>query len=500
MSKESTRKMVTVTLTSIGGSRGQSFASLRQLGLLLPIAILCGCRVGPAYKPPAIALAPYHNTPDIVASASTAPAPALDHWWLGFQDATLTDLVERALAQNLDLAASYARVEQARAMVRSTAANRKPNVGLVADDSAIRQSLESPFGRYADLFPEFHRNQNYFDLGVMSTWEVDIFGELRHAAAASRDEEQAAEAQRLGVRISIAAETADAYLQIRGVQRRLAFAREQISTDEHLVQLVSQKRSAGVASDRELAQAEALVSQAKASVFPLQVILESQLNRLDVLLGVQPGTNAGRLKEPAEVPQVPSIASSLDAGSLLRRRPDLIAAERKLAASNERIGQAIAGYYPSLSLTALLGNQAINPAGLFKEAGFQPTAVAGIRWRLFDFGRVDAEVRQAKGVNAESLAAYRSAVLRATEEVEDSLNALAESEQRGNEVSVEITALQRVRDRSNEAYQAGVIALTDVLDADRQLLIARDELAQSQEDATRAAVSSFRALGGGWTP
>jgi outer membrane protein TolC len=137
---------------------------------------------------------------------------------------------------------------------------------------------------------------------------------------------------------------------------------------------------------------------------------------------------------------------------------------------------------------------------MFREKAFQPTAVAGLRWRLFDLGRVDAEVKQARGANAEALVQYRSSVLRATEDVEDAFNALAQSESGRDEIVREISSLQRVKDLSEQSYKAGVIPLTDVLDADRQLLVAKDDLASTRELAARAAVSSFRAKGGGWTP
>jgi NodT family efflux transporter outer membrane factor (OMF) lipoprotein len=311
---------------------------------------------------------------------------------------------------------------------------------------------------------------------------------------------QAAEAERLGTRVSVVAEAADAYMQIRGTQVRLAFAQDQIATDDHLLRLVAQRKGAGVASDRELAQAEALLAQAKATVPSLNVILESQLNRLDVLMGAQPGTYAAELSAATDIPAVPGIANALDASDLLRRRPDIVAAERRVAASNARIGQALAEYYPNISLSALLGNEAISPGDLFRARAFQPSAVAGLRWRLFDFGRVDAEVKQARGANAEALVQYRKSVLRATEDVEDAFNALAQSESRSREVSQEVASLQRVKNLSEQSYRAGVIPLTDVLDADRQLLIAKDDLASSRETAGRAAVSSFRALGGGWNP
>jgi NodT family efflux transporter outer membrane factor (OMF) lipoprotein len=462
--------------------------------------LMTGCSVGPRYKQPVTKLQPYHNAPAIESRAATPPAPSLDTWWTGFNDPMLTKIVERALAQNLDIAASFTRVEQSRAATQEAGARRKPYVDLEADNTSFRQSLESPIGRYATAFPTFDRNQSYLDLGIGATWETDIFGSLRRGAEAANAEEQAAEAERLGTRVSVVAEAADAYMQIRGAQVRLAFAREQIATDEHLLQLVLQRKNAGVASDRELAQAEALLAQARATVPQLNIILEAQLNRLDVLMGVQPGTYAAELRAPMDIPAVPGIASTLDASDLLRRRPDIIAAERKIAASNARIGQALAEYYPKISLSALLGNQSINPGDLFREKTFQPTAVAGLRWRLFDFGRVDAEVKQARGANAEALVQYRSSILHATEDVEDAFNALAQSESRRDEIAREIGSLQRVKDLSEQSYRAGVIPLTDVLDANRQLLVAKDDLASTRETAARAAVGSFRALGGGWTP
>jgi NodT family efflux transporter outer membrane factor (OMF) lipoprotein len=479
-------------------------AATARLAVLVAGAVITliavGCSVGPRYKQPAVALQPFHNAPEIQSRTDAPPAPVLDTWWTGFKDPSLTKIVERALAQNLDLAAAVARVEQARGVAKEAGAKRMPNVNLEGDSNSFRQSLDSPVGRYGNAFPGYDRNQSYLDLGVGATWETDIFGSLRRGAEAANAEMQAAEADRLGTRVSIVAEAADAYMQIRGAQVRLAFAKDQIATDEHLLKLVSQRKNAGVASDRELAQAESLLAQAKATVPTLDIVLEAELNRLDVLMGAQPGTYAAELSAPTDIPVIPGIANALDASDLLRRRPDIVAAERRVAASNARIGQALAEYYPKISLSALLGNEAISPGDLFRERAFQPTAVAGLRWRLFDFGRVDAEVKQARGGNAEALVQYRKSVLRATEDVEDAFNALAQSESRSREVSHEISSLQRVKDLSEQSYKAGVIPLTDVLDADRQLLVAKDDLASTREAAARAAVSSFRALGGGWRP
>jgi len=463
-------------------------------------ASLTGCAVGPKYHRPTVSVQPFHNAPSIESRTASLPAPPLDQWWTGFRDPELTRIVKRALDQNLDLAAAMTRVQQARAAAQGAGAQRMPSGNLYASTTTLYQSTESTTGRLASHLPGYSRTQNYYDLGFIASWETDLFGSLKKGAQAATAEAQAAEASQTGTRITVAAEAADAYMQIRGAQARLIFVQDQIGTDKHLVELVQQRRDAGIASDRELAQAQALLSQTQATIPLLTVSLEAQLNRLDVLMGAQPGTYAAELTSVADIPDVPQISGFGTPTDLLRRRPDIIAAERMVAASNARIGQALAEYYPKLSLSGIVGSQALAPAHLFEQQGFQPISVVGLRWRLFDFGRVAAEVKQARGANGEALIQYQSSVLHAAEDVEDAFSLLVQSENRRNEILREIAELQRVRDLSEQSYAAGVIALTDVLDADRQLLAAKDDLAVARESAARAAVGSYRALGGGWLP
>lgn len=474
--------------------------SLRMGFILALAATLTGCAVGPKYQRPTVKLQPFHNAPSIEARTSSLPAPPLDEWWTGFRDPVLTRIVRRALEQNLDLAASMTRVQQARAAARGAGARRMPSGSLYGSTTTLYQSTESTTGRLASHLPGYNRTQNYYDLGFIASWEADLFGGLKKGAQAATAEAQAAEARHIGTRITVAAEAADAYMQIRGAQARLVLAKDQIATDEHLVELVQQRRDAGIASDRELAQAQALLSQAKATIPLLTISLEAQLNRLDVLMGDQPGTYAAELGTVADIPEIPEISAYGTPTELLRRRPDIIAAERMVAASNARIGQALAEYYPKVSLSGIVGSQALAPAHLFQQQGFQPLSVVGLRWRLFDFGAVAAEVKRARGANAEALIQYQSSVLHAAEDVENAFSLLVQSENRRNEILREISELQRVRDLSEQSYAAGVIALTDVLDAHRQLLAAKDELAVARESAARAAVGSYRALGGGWLP
>jgi outer membrane protein TolC len=282
----------------------------------------------------------------------------------------LTRIVQRAIDQNLDLAAALARVEQARAAAKGASARLLPSGALAAQSTFLRQSLESPAGRFASTSPTFDRNQSYLDLGVGASWEVDLFGGLRHGGQAATEEAEAADAEHLGTRISIAAEAADAYIQARGTQARLVFAAEQIGADQRLLQLVSQRRASGIASDREQAQAEAVLAQARSTIPRLAIILSAQLNRLDVLMGAQPGTYAAELSGSADIPVAPAITALADPSDLLRRRPDIIAAERRLAASNARIGQAIAEYYPKVAVTGYLRNEAFGPTSLFRDRNF----------------------------------------------------------------------------------------------------------------------------------
>jgi NodT family efflux transporter outer membrane factor (OMF) lipoprotein len=464
------------------------------------VAILClngGCVVGPQYQAPKADLRPLHNAINSDPATSQS-SPPLDEWWIGFQDATLTLVVERTLGQNLELSAALARVYQARAAAREAGARLLPQGDLEAQVAQLHQSLGSPIGTIGSHLPGYYRNQALYDLGVGASWELDIFGGLRRAREVARAEAEAAEAGRLGVRVTVAAEAADAYLQIRGDQERLEVTQEQIVADANLLELVRLRRQAGAAADREVAQSEALLAAARASIPPLRSELEGQLNRLDVLMGAQPGSDSVEIKGKGQIPHAPSVSANFTSEDLLRRRPDVIVAERHLAASNARIGVAIAEYYPRVSLAGLIGFEGLGTAHLLSSDDTQLEAAGGLRWRLFDFGRIDSEVAHARGAEAEALAQYRQTVLWAAEDVEDSLVVLTQLNARSTELAIEVGALTRARDTAEEDYKAGAIALTDVLDADRELLAAQDNLVHARADTARAAVGVFRSMGGGW--
>ncbi|MDR3508200.1 MAG: TolC family protein, partial [Caulobacteraceae bacterium] len=271
---------------------------------------------------------------------------------------------------------------------------------------------------------------------------------------------------------------------------------EQVRQD--LVGLLTRRVADEIAPERELNEAKAALEGVRATIPPLTSALKAQLNRLDVLMGAQPGTYRAELEAEGAIPAAPAIAGADGPASLLRRRPDLAAAEQRLIASNARIGEAVSDYYPKVSIGGLLGVESLDAGKLFTGDALQHQIGAGLRWRLFDFGRVDAEVAAAKGRNAEALAAYRGAVLRAAEEVEDAFSDLTQQQARAEALQRQVTHLTLARAQAEKAYEGGVISLVEVRDADRELLGAADQLAQARAGAAQAAVACFRALGGGW--
>src|SRR6185312_14362424 len=238
---------------------GRSAAARRPaiISALLAAALgATGCEVGPQYQgPPAQKLAELHNIAIVDSRQTGTPAPQIQTWWMGFNDPELTHILDRALAQNLDIAAAMARVEQARAAARAAGAQLLPTLDASGSATPLRQSVNSPVGAIARHLPGYERNQTLYDADVGAQWELDLSGGLRRAAEAARDEEQAAEAQQLGTRVSVVAEAADAYFQVRGDQARLAIADSQVQTDARLLELIRLRISRGAAAEKEVAQA-----------------------------------------------------------------------------------------------------------------------------------------------------------------------------------------------------------------------------------------------------
>jgi len=469
-------------------------AATMVLGVVL--SMVSACAVGPEYRRPDIQLpTEFHHGQEIAANPAPSPDAA---WWAGFHDPLLTQIIERVLGQNLDLAAAAARVTEARAAANRAGAALLPLASLATAASRSHESLQSPIGEIIRAVGA-PRNYDTYSAEAQASWEIDLFGSLRRAREAALRDAQAADAGETAIRIAISAEAADAYLQLRGLQAQLGLADSQEATQSHLVELVRLRLGEGVSSDRELQRSSGELERVRALKPALRAAIDAQIYRLDILMGTPAGTHREELAAAPSQPLPPQPVGSATPALLLQRRPDIVIAERHLASASARIGVAEAEYYPHLTFNGLLGFDSVDSPSLFSSAAMQSEAVAGLRWRLFDFGRVDAEVAIARGREAEALAAYRSTVLRATEDVEVALSQFVESRSEAAVLKRQIAALARARDEAETAYEGGVLPLLEVLEADRDLLAARDRLATTNANQARAAVASFRALGGGWT-
>jgi NodT family efflux transporter outer membrane factor (OMF) lipoprotein len=466
---------------------------------LLVACLTAGCAVGPTYTRTGAPLPERFQGQTAVDRRAATGTADLATWWLAFDDAPLARLVQTALQQNLDLAQAAARVAQARSALGMANAALLPSGSVGAQAARAYQSVETPLGRVLNANPGFDRYGHAYEANASAGWELDVFGGLRRGKEAAQAEYEASEAGAVAVRLVVAAQTADVYVTIRGLQARLAIADRQVQTEQELLAKVRLLYGKGLAAELQVHQVEGALAQVRASVPVLRAGLSTAMNALDVLLGSIPGTYSAALADGGGIPAAPQIGASASPAELLRRRPDLIAAERRLAASNARIGVAMAEYYPKFSLSGLIGSAtSVSSGNLFTRDAGQAAGVLGLRWRLFDFGRIDAQIEQAKGQEAELLAAYRLAALRATEDVENAFAALVNREAQVAELAQGLESLTRARAATFAAYQKGVVSLIEVLQADEHLLRATDARAQAETEAARAAIASFKALGGGW--
>lgn len=470
-----------------------------RFAVLLWFGMVAGCAVGPDYSEPGVEL-PEHFLAQTPNAHQVDAAPTdLAAWWNAFNDPVLSQLINRALEQNLDLAQATARIEQAHAGLGAANAALLPSATVNGQAARARQSVETPLGQVLSSDPSYNRYGSAYEANLNAGWELDVFGGLRRGKEAAFADYQASQAGAVATRLAVVAQTADLYISIRGLQARLEIARKQVDTRQQLLTTIKHLYAKGLAAELQLNQTQGSLNQAQATVPVLQAGLAAAMNALDVMLGKPPGTYSAQLIKSARIPDVPSLADIGSPADLLRRRPDLIVAERRLAASNARIGEAISEYYPKFSVGALLGSAtSVSSGNLSSNGASQASAVLGLRWRLFDFGRINAQIDLAKGQEAEALAVYRQSVLRACEDVETAFSALINREQQSEKLAQGESAYAKARATSFTAYEKGVVSLIEVLDADENLLAASDGRAQAQTESARAAVATFKALGGGW--
>lgn len=462
-------------------------------------SLLAGCAVGPDYNSPELFTPQHFHGQLSLGKQVSLDNDELQAWWKGFGDEQLTRYIAIAQKQNLDLSQATARLEQAKAGLGAANAALLPSGNISGQAARAYQSVETPLGQVLQSSPSYDRYGNRYEANLSASWELDLFGSLRRDREAALAEYQATTAGIAATRLAITAQTANIYIQIRALQTRLSIARKQVDTQQEKLNLINLLYNKGLVAEREVQLTQASVAQAKAFISPLEASLETTMNAMDVILGSAPGTHRAELVKLVSIPSTTAITGMGTPGELLLRRPDLIIAERHLAASNARIGAAMAEYFPKFSLSGLLGSAtSIAESNLFTNGANQAAGVIGLRWRLFDFGRINAQIEQAKGQEAEMLAAYRLAVLRATEDVEGAFTTLVKREEQSAILTQGVEALTHARSSSFAAFQRGTTSMLDVLQIDENLLLASDSQAIAQAESATAAVAAFKALGGGW--
>lgn len=456
-----------------------------SVALLCLAVLLAGCAaVGPDYRPPQNELPPsWSEAP----SASLPLAQPDAEWWRRFDDPLLTDLVERALAANPDLRIARARLRAARATSAQAESLLWPSVGVYGSATRTSDGGQDAASRYG--------------AGFDAAWEIDLFGGLRRGAEAAEADASASAATLAQTRVSLAAEVARDYVQLRAYQLRIAITQANLDNQTQTLQIAEWRAQAGLVGQLDVEQARSNREQTRAQLPALQDAATQTVNALAVLLNVAPATLAPELAA-GPAPTIPSAAPQPLAGipaDLLRRRPDIVAAERSLAAATARIGVAEAALYPSLSLSGTLGLQGAALSALSGGAAATRLIAASLAAPIFDAGRLRQQVAIRSAEQEQALAAYEAALFGALRDVENARASLANGRARGEALAAAVQAARNAALLASFRYRSGLVDFQTVLDTERSVRTLEDSQATAQADSVIALVQLYKALGGGWS-
>lgn len=464
----------------------------------LPIAILLsGCTtVGPNYRPPETAVPATYLEPGAAGEADLAT------WWRGFGDPQLSALIEQALRQNLDIELAAARIREARAMERAAGANALPNVS--AEASVTRQRISENAipappgsGQQGGAFGLPGSEFTTFRAGFDASWELDLFGRNRREREAAGARTEGAVWNRRDAEVTVAAEVASAYLRLRTVQARIANAEAELARQTRLDEIVAARVRGGLVTGQDLQQQRAERAAAAAAIAPLQAQAKAEIHALGVLTGSTPEMLAPQLAATASLPSPPAIPAGLPS-DLLRRRPDIRAAEREAAAASADIGVAVADLFPRISLTAAPALVSTALGSLLEWGSRSFTAGAAIDWPLFDGGRRRANVEVRNARQEQALIAYRKAVLTALKDVEDALARIDADRRQIADLEQALASSRRAVDIARTRSRGGLVPGDEPLIAEARRIKLEDQLTEARGALARDTVALAKALGGGW--
>lgn len=475
---------------------------MRKFLVLPAILLVSACTVGPDYAgPPAVLSAPGGTQGGFVRAGAETEASAVElaDWWKVLGDPVLDELEQQALAGNPDLAAARARLDRARASLRLEKANSTPQVGAIGTAAHIRiPGLGGDEGSEGGA-EESGTSTNFYNLGLSTSWEIDLFGGKRRNDEAVRAELDGADASVADARVGLTSAVAQAYLEYRDRQQRLALAQDAVLRHEALLDLQRQRFERGVSAQGEVEQAQLALEAARQQVSPLKAEADRFANAAAILVGKAPGGVDSLLAAPAAIPLPPQNIAISDPEALLRRRPDIRVAERKLAAETARIGVAEAARFPSLSFMGILGVGGTRPADLTNLDDFTAIAAPMLQWNFLDFGRGKAQVGQAEAKRDEAEAAYRGTVLGALRDVEDALVSFrATREAIASQARAEASSA-KLEQLSRQRFDLGSGTKIALLQAELDHNAAQARLTRSRAQLTIDFVGLQKALGLGWS-
>ena len=430
----------------------------KSIVLLAALAWLSGCAVGPDYQP----VEP--DAPERFLEAPQASAGSADEqrFWAGFEDPMLAGLIQQTLDANRDLRAALARYQRAEALLRGSRAEQLPSVGVSA--SAAEQHLadveRTPPGAGDDRV-------ELYQAAAGLSWELDLFGQL-----------------------------ATSYFELRGLQQQLLVARSNVDNQRQSLEIVRSRVNAGRGTAFDEVRAIAQLEATRAVIPDLQAAVRGRMFRIAVLTGQNPAALVDELAPPAPLPESLPVIPVGSPGEVLRRRPDIRAAERRLAAASARIGVATADLFPSFSLDALIGSVASDSGDLFSAGAESRRVALGVDWTFLDFGRVRSRIDAADADSRAALANYEQTVLLALEETETQLVRYARSRERSERLGAATDAAGEAAELARTRYRQGFIGFFEVLAAEQELIDTRDALIESRTAETLAMVNIYRALAG----
>lgn len=451
---------------------------------------LSACAVGPDYQQPA------SPTPVNFTQASTTEFSQQSielRWWELFHDTLLTTLVEQSLRQNYDLKTAQAHLQEARELYIQAGLSLLPSVTAHAN---YTDQIRSTGALNSRAFVP--RGLKLFNTGFDATWEADIFGRVRRGFEASNDEVEAQEASLRDFSISLIAEVARNYFELRGLQKQLAVAEKNIANQRETLKITQAKFENGRGTEQDTASAVAQLEASTANIPTIRSSIQKTIHRLSVLSGQTPDALNQKLSPSAVLPKLPSQINISTPAELLRRRPDIRMAERTLAASTARIGMATADLFPRISFVGTIALEAATVAGLGMTGSDAYSLGPRITWSAFEFNRILARIRAADAHAEADIANYQQAVLNALEETENALVSYTQEQTRQKSLLNAVNASQKAQELAKLRYTAGVTDFQSLLIADARLLQDQDKLSQSQTAVATALTAIYKALGGGW--